>query len=279
MSPALSTFCFAVAVLLYGVSTALFYLEVMRGRADRKKEPAPSLAAVITLACGACAHGIYVVLASFVAHVCPVHSAHFFLSVASLIATGAYLFARRRFRIHALGLMVAPIGLVLTLGTFFLGRASTTQRLPAWFIGLHVFAILAGIAMLLLACGAAIMYLVQERRLKSKKAMLGKKLPPLDSLDRAAHRFLIAGFPLMTLAVVAGTVWASRLEWGAPLEQLRIGLGYLAWLLFAAVLLLRVVGGWRGRRAAYGTVAGFALTLLVLVFYMVRPMLSAGAGG
>ena len=133
--------------------------------------------------------------------------------------------------------------------------------------------------MFMLACGAAVMYLEKERRLKNKKAMLGKKLPPLDSLDNAARRFLIAGFPLLTLGVATGTVWAKRLEWGAPLEQLRIGLSYMSWLLFAVVLLLRVVSGWRGRRAAYGTIVGFGFVMLVLLFYIVRPMLGAGAGG
>jgi len=45
-------------------------------------------------------------------------------------------------------------------------------------------------------------------------------------------------------------------------------------VLFAAVLVLRAVAGWRGKRAAYGTIAGFVFAVLVLVVYLVR-----GAGG
>jgi ABC-type uncharacterized transport system permease subunit len=117
------------------------------------------------------------------------------------------------------------------------------------------------------------MYLVQERRLKDRKRMPKGGLPPLESLDRAIHRFLLAGFPLLTLGVASGTVRADVLEGGSADEVLRTVLGYVTWLLIAGVLLLRAAAGWRGRRAAYGTVAGFACAMAVVVIYLVRPML------
>jgi ABC-type uncharacterized transport system permease subunit len=271
--PGLSAATFVLTVLFYASATTLYYLEVVRGgtNEERYRSLTPWL-----LVAGAACHLVYVLIASFVAHVCPVHSVHFFLSIASLLATAAYLLARRRFRIHALGLIVAPLGLVVALGTFFLGSTPANQKLPASFIGLHVFANLAGDALFLLACGAAVMYLLQEKRLKNKKALLGSRgsgLPPLDLLDKAAHRFLLAGFPLLTLGVATGTVWSQRLEGGSPDELLRAVFGYATWLLIAGVLLLRVAAGWRGRRAAYGTLAGFACAVVVLFIYLLRPML------
>ncbi len=266
---------FAIAVVLYGAAATLFYVEVVKGgerRLTRGKTPPRVLAGAAT------AHAVYVVHASLVAHVCPIHSMTFTLSVASLLATGVYLGARLRFRIHALGLVVAPTGLVLTLTTFFLGRAQPGQRLPASFIGLHVLANLVGDALFFLACGAAVMYLVQERRLKDKKALPRGGLPPLDSLDRAAHRFLVAAFPFITVGLATGTVWAEQLESGSPDEILRAVFGYATWLLIAGVLLLRVLAGWSGRRAAYGTVAGFFCAVMVLVVYLVRPLLRDGLG-
>jgi hypothetical protein len=41
------------------------------------------------------------------------------------------------------------------------------------------------------------------------------------------------------------------------------------------VLLLRAAAGWRGRRAAYGTIAGFGFTVLVLLLYLVRDATAA----
>ncbi|HZO14849.1 MAG TPA: cytochrome c biogenesis protein CcsA [Polyangiaceae bacterium] len=269
MSPYVGYATFALAVVLYGAATTLFYLEVVRGVSGGEDRPiAPRL-----LGGGAAAHAAYVVVASFVRHECPVHSIHFFMSMAALVATGVYLVARARFRLHALGLVVAPLGLVTTLGTFFLGASVHYKELPASFIGLHVFVLLVGEALFLLACAAAVMYLVQERRLKDKKALLKGGLPPLESLDRAVHRFLVAGFPLLTMGVATGTVQAKMLEGGSADEVVRAVLGWVTWFLIAGVLLLRVLAGWRGRRAAYGTLAGFTCAFLLLMFYLVRPML------
>lgn len=268
--PTSSLIFFSAAVVAYLAASTLFYLDVANARQARIQWLAPSL-----LIAAAFCHGTYVTLASFVAHVCPVHSLQFMLSMASLLSTASYVVARRWARIDALGLLVAPLGLVIVLGTFFIGTSQPSQKLPAMFIGFHVLASLAGFAMFLLACGAAVLYLVQEKRLKSKRAPEGG-LPALDSLDRAIQRFLVGGFPLLTLAVVTGTVWAKSLAQGSPQEVLRHVLSYATWLVFAMVLSLRVVGGWRGRRAAYGTVVGFACVLTVLTLYIVRPLLTLG---
>ncbi|EYF02428.1 cytochrome C assembly family protein [Chondromyces apiculatus] len=319
MTEALSAVTFAVALLLYGGASALFFFDVAGARAPRGRAPSPSLPSValppfpdagvpdlrpigrpslpslpldaaaaapsftrhapLLLGLGALAHAAYVTIASFVAHVCPVHSVHFMLSVASLLATATYVLARRRFRIDALGLVVGPLGLAFLLGTFFLGKPGPEPKLPSGFIAAHVLANLLGIAFFLLAGAAATLYLVQEKRLKRKRAALAPgNLPALDTLDRAVHRFLAAGFLPLTLGVVTGTFWARRLEMGHPDEIMRTVFGYATWLLVATVLVLRVAAGWRGRRAAYGTIAGLACAGVVLVIYLFRPAIAAGGG-
>ena len=283
MTQALSAMTFGIALLFYGAASVLFYLEIARLRGagivdptnEKRAELAPRL-----LALGAIGHAGYVVLASLVAHVCPVHSVHFVLSIASLFSIAAYLTLRRRFRIQALGLLVAPLGLAFLLGTFFLGKPMLEPRLSPVFITLHVLANLLGVALFLLAGGAAGLYLVQERRIKAKKLPAARSvLPPLDILDRAVHRFLVAGFPLLTLGIVSGTYWAQKLETGSPDEVMRTIFGYATWLLIAGVLLLRAAAGWRGRRAAYGTIAGLACATAVLVIYLVRPASEAPPRG
>lgn len=277
MIAALSMVTFALALLFYGVSSALFFSEVARGREKSSTPPAPpSSLPPRLLGVGAASHAAYVCVASFVAHVCPVHSVHFLLSMASLLTAAVYLAARRRFRVHALGMIVGPLGLAFLLGTYFIGQPDPGPKLSPLFIAAHVLANLLGVALFLLAGGAAALYLVQEKRLKQKRpAARIANLPPLDTLDHAEHRFLVAGFPLLTLGIITGTLWARRLEIGSPDEVMRIVFGYATWLLIAAVLLLRAAAGWRGRRAAYGTIAGFACALVVLSVYLVRPEIGA----
>lgn len=295
MTPALSMVGFALSLVLYGAASVLFFVEVARLRSASLgvsprtdpmlgKPPEPSQSKSLRLAAAllgfaAVGHAGYVTIASFIAHVCPIHSVHFMLSVASLLAITVYLLARRRFRIDALGILVAPLGLAFLLGTYFLGKPGPEPKLSPTFIALHVMANLLGVALFLLAGGAAALYLVQEKRLKDKRPALLANLPPLAALDHAVHRFLIAGFPLLTVGIITGTFWARQLEHGSPDEVMRIVFGYATWLLIAGVLLLRAAAGWRGRKSAYGTLAGFVCAAAVLVIYLVRPAASAAMGG
>jgi ABC-type uncharacterized transport system permease subunit len=128
-----------------------------------------------------------------------------------------------------------------------------------------------GIALFTLAFSSAALYLIQEHLLKQKRIDgVFRRLPPLDVLDRAEHRFLLAGFPLLTIGIITGTLWARRVEMGSQSEVLRAVLGYVTWLVIAAVLFLRAAAGWRGRRAAYGTIAGFGFAVVILLFYLLR---------
>ena len=63
---------------------------------------------------------------------------------------------------------------------------------------------------------------------------------------------------------------------GGYYEDARSVAGVVAWVLFAAVLLLRVAAGWRGRKAAIGTMLGFLCTMAVLIGYVLRG--DAGVG-
>ena len=89
-------------------------------------------------------------------------------------------------------------------------------------------------------------------------------------LDTLGLRSVLVGFPLLTVGVVTGTIWAVQLHHGGFGLSAAQGFGLLSWLLFAGVLLLRVAAGWRGRKAAIGTVLGFLSTMVVLVGYMLR---------
>jgi ABC-type uncharacterized transport system permease subunit len=228
------------------------------------------------VAAAAVLHGTHIVVSSLVWHVCPVEGIHFAMSVVSLLACAVYLAIRRRYRIDVVGAFVAPLALTFLLASRLVVAAEPAQRYRSTILPVHVTANLLGYALFLLAFAAAVAYLVQEKRLKEKKLVgIFRRLPPLDALDRAEHRFLLAGFPLLTVGILTGTYWAHEVEGGSFTDIARAIFSYTTWGLFAAVLYLRAVAGWRGRRAAYGTIAGFLFAVLVLVVYWIK---SVGAG-
>jgi len=222
-------------------------------------------------------HAAHIVTSSLVLHVCPVEGIHFAMSIASMLAALAYVVARKRFRIDVVGAFVAPLALTFLLASRFVG-AGGGHKLRGAILPFHVAANLIGVALFTLAFAAAIAYLLQERHLKQKNLHgVFQRLPPLDALDRAEHRFLVAGFPMLTIGILTGTLWAREVEAGGAAEIARAAFGYASWALFGGVLLLRAAAGWRGRRAAYGTIAGFGFTVLVLLLYVIRDATAAAA--
>jgi ABC-type uncharacterized transport system permease subunit len=261
----LAELVFIGTVLAYFAATALFFQFL----AKPSSSPGAARLAPRVLGLAAFLHVGYVLLASFATNVCPVKSIHFVASIAACVAACLYLGLRRFARIDALGAFVAPVALTFVLGSRFVGAPDHVAF--GGLLAVHVTVNVLGDALFLLASGAAVLYLVEERRLKAKRpASLFGALPPLDALDLAEHRLLLIGFPMLTIGIITGTVWAHRIEIGSPAETARALFAYATWVLIGSVLVFRTVLGWRGRRAAYFTIAGFMCAVAVLVVYLVR---------
>lgn len=273
VSLALVDVVLAATIAAYAASCGLFIAYLSRDRFARAGVLASQLLLV-----GAVLHATHIVASSFILHVCPAMGLHFGLSLASVLACAIFLALRHRYRIDVIGAFVAPLALTFLLASNLVALNHVDPRYRRAILPIHVAVNLLGVALFMLAFAAAVAYLLQERRLKQKNfAGLFRKLPPLDALDRAQHRFLLAGFPMLTAGILTGVYWARDVEAGGAADVARAVLGYTTWLLFAAVLILRAGAGWRGRRAAYGTIAGFSFTVLVLLFYLLRGAPAAPA--
>jgi cytochrome c-type biogenesis protein CcsB len=90
---------------------------------------------------------------------------------------------------------------------------------------------------------------------------LQRMLPPAEELDRITYKTIAVAFPLLTLMIAAGAYWANR-TWGSywswdPKETWAA----ITWLVYAGYLHMRITRGWRGRRAAYFAILGFAIVM------------------
>ncbi|HEV3511546.1 MAG TPA: cytochrome c biogenesis protein CcsA [Candidatus Sulfotelmatobacter sp.] len=94
-----------------------------------------------------------------------------------------------------------------------------------------------------------------------RRADLERLLPDADQLDRITYKTICIAFPLLTLMIAAGAFWANR-AWGSywnwdPKETWAA----ITWLVYAGYLHMRITRGWRGRRAAYFAILGFAVVM------------------
>lgn len=91
------------------------------------------------------------------------------------------------------------------------------------------------------------------------------RLPSLDVLDEVSYRGIAFGFPLLTIGIITGAIWADQ-AWGRwwgwdPKETWSL----ITWLYYGGYLHTRLTMGWRGRHSAVIAVIGL---IMVLITYL-----------
>ena len=194
------------------------------------------------------------------------------LGLLSWAIIALYLAVMWRYHIEALGAFIVPLAFLAA------ASAGVPGPMPARFplavqhvwLGLHIVLALLGCAALALTFCTGVMYLIQERQLKSKRpGAWYHHLPSLTLLDELNAKALLLGFPLLTQGIITGSVWAqyihgSYLHWSLTSLPL-----LLAWLMYALLLGGRRALGWQGTKAARAAVGGF---VVVLVSYFVHTL-------
>jgi len=191
-----------------------------------------------------------------------VHNAESLL--AFLIMVG-FMLAYLVYKTTTPGIVVFPLVFLLT----FVAASGqqpfvfTSVAVKNGWLAVHVLMIFTGYAALFLSFGASILYLLQERALKSKsKSGMFSRLPALQVIDDIGYRSLMLGFPFMTLGLIAGSVVAvatyGRIDYFDP----KILLSLLMWAVYLLMVFTRLNAGWRGRRAAMLASAAFATAIV-----------------
>lgn len=180
------------------------------------------------------------------------------------LMVGIYLLVQLKYSLAILGGIIAPLAFLVTFSSFAIGRGAddVPPALQSYWLPVHVILAFLGNAVLAVAFAVSAIYLLQERHLKHKKmTALMRRFPPLESLDRLNYVLLVWGFPLMTLGILTGSLWAG-MHWGNywSWDPRQIS-SAIAWLLYAALLHARVTAGLRGKKAAILTMFGFCVVL------------------
>jgi cytochrome c-type biogenesis protein CcsB len=184
----------------------------------------------------------------------------------TLVAT--YGLVIYRYRTQALGSFTLPLVAILTFAASVTRDASdaATEAVrdvgSAWLFPVHTTLLIFAYAAFFVVFIASVMYLLQERELKLKTfSAIFHRLPSLTTVNNIATSAVGIGWTLLTLGILTGMLWSSsrdnRLWHNDPKEIFAV----LTWLLYLALVLYRATAGWRGRRAAWLGVAGFALVL------------------
>jgi len=204
------------------------------------------------------------------------------LDISQCLASGKFLFTLLgwgilsvflilwwRLGLRFLAVVALPLALVFSAAAdASIGvQAKLPPMLTGLFFFLHIGTLLASMALLAMAFGAGIAFINLEKRIKTKSGLkkFQKDMPSLDTFDRVNHMVSIIGFPLYTLGLASGYVWAwlsaKRVFSMDPKEILAL----VVLLLYAYLFHQRVALGWRGRKPALMVILVFLLTVVSMV--------------
>ena len=200
------------------------------------------------------------------------HTAMSFFSWSLMLV---FLVVAIRHHWHVLGFFILPLAFLSLVSTAMLPPEAPVLHPMFQAVWVHVTLSILGTVGFAVAFVAGLLYVMQERLLKSKHLnVLSFKLPPLDFLDRLNQHSILLGFPFLTLGMLTGAL-SAHITFGAYLswnpEQTW---ALVTWVFYFIVLMGRVTVGWRAQKAAYLTIVGFAGVLLTFLGVMLK---SSGA--
>ena len=212
---------------------------------------------------------IAVVLRGFSASRVPWGNMYEFSITAALAVAAVYLAVSIKHDLRWLGVVITGL-VLLTLGlavtVLYTESAQLVPALKSWWLIIHVSAAIICAGGFTLSAALSSMFLVRERAERKSAGgvvtgWLSSRLPAAERLDALAYRVTAFVFPLWTFAVIAGAIWAES-AWGRywgwdPKETW----AFITWVMYAGYLHARATAGWKGRRAAYIALLGFAAFL------------------
>ncbi len=175
-----------------------------------------------------------------------------------------YLIFEWRYKRKIIGVFFIPLAFLAIAATSIIPGVSDriTPLIPAlqsnW-LTIHVTTCFFGYAAFAAAFVVSLLYLLQYKRSKTGNPI--SWLPEARVLDDANYKSIIIGFPMLTIGIITGAMWANY-AWGSywswdPKETWSL----ITWFIYAAFLHARYTRGWHGKKAAYLSVLGFVAVL------------------
>src|SRR3954453_2890029 len=247
---------------------------------------------VVALVLGALVHASSITVRALAVDAVPWSNMYEFASVSGLVGVLAFLGVLWKLPSlrHLGGFVLLPVILVMFLaGTVLYSKAQPlVPALQSYWLAIHVTLVSIAEGALMTSAVLSLLYLVKSRYDRradepdagtGSLATLAAKLPSAEALDKAAYRVVAFSFPLYTVAIICGAIWAEA-AWGRywgwdPKETW----AFIVWVVYACYLHARATAGWKGRAAAWVNIAGFlSITFNFLIVNMVVSGLHSYAG-
>ena len=195
------------------------------------------------------------------------------LSGVSWLVMCFYLLIKNKILVYALRGVIPPFAVLLLLISFYLIDPLTTEMpnddsviAHQFILIVHIITIVAGHILFGVACVSSILFLYQERQLKTKLiTVLTKRFPSLATLDQISYRSIIFGFLFLTIGLILGVSLRRVSADPNHVIGLRLLFALVVWMMYAIFLIERFSNGSHGRFTAMCSIMGFCLMFISMI--------------
>jgi ABC-type uncharacterized transport system permease subunit len=196
---------------------------------------------------------------------CPINNLYEATLFVAWTIVATYLVIGVWARLRFLGAFISP--LLLALGVFAMMPALDVRGPTPAFVGgwssLHKALILLAYGAFGLGSMAGMMYVMQDRNLKYHKLRAAvSRLPPIQRVEAAVGRLLLAGFLLLTAGLIVSSIYLKKTRDVYLSTDPLLIYSLVVWAIYFCLLLARWGYSQRGRRFAMGAMGSFAFVLL-----------------
>ena len=238
-----------------------------------RRQAAAGRAATTLLVAGAFAHTFLIGMQTMAIGHVPFAGPTSAISTFVWLLALAYLYTEMTTDERAMGALILLLIVALqSIPTFQPGVEDRAEVLESPLFGVHVSSLLFAYASFALACMIGITYVLLFKEIKAKHlGFFYTRLPSLQVLDSMNHRAIMVGWIFLTIGLIVGAVWAGQTVSTDPrvqamqLQDPKIFLALVCWVVYSFELFAARRIGWGGRRAAYLSALGFAIVLLNFV--------------
>ena len=166
-------------------------------------------------------------------------------------------------------LIVAAAGAVMPV--FFSGETVPAETW-SYLFRFHLLAALAAYSFMTIAFVQAVLLALLQRQLKDPAAAtessgLVANLPNLMAMERILYRIVLLGFVCLTLVLVLGAFATNDAYGQFFVFDHKTVLSWMAWIVFAVLLVGRYFFGWRNKKARAWFWAGYAILVVAYLVY------------
>ena len=237
------------------------------------RKPMINLISAFLLGLGLLSHTIAIGLRSIDTGHGPYTTGFEIASFLAWVIVVTFFLTEWKYKIKDLGAFIIPVVFIILFYSAFQSREVSLidESSTMFWLTMHRTLSIIGYAAFSIAFGAALMYLIQENQVKSKKlGIMYFRMPSLEVLDDLNYKVIAIGFPLFTLGFMTGSIWNMKTDesffsW----DVLRTWPLVIVWLIYCGLFFGRILVGWRGKKAAQGAILGFFTIVFTYFLHVV----------